>query len=68
MEIHIKKSRFSEKSQFMESKCADGGHSLNRDFTAVGSKNLWKWSGDNFTESNPLYESEDFSLVVITEE
>ena len=35
MEFHIKKSRFSVKSQFMESKCADGGHSLNRDFTLV---------------------------------
>ena len=33
MEFHIKKSRFSEKSRFKESKCADGGHSLNRDFT-----------------------------------
>ena len=33
MKFHIKKSRFSEKSRFKESKCADGGHSLNRDFT-----------------------------------
>ena len=33
MEFHIKKSRFREKSRFKESECADGGHSLNRDFT-----------------------------------
>ena len=33
MEFHIKKSQFSVMSQFMESKCADGVHSLNRDFT-----------------------------------
>ena len=33
MEFHVKKSRFSVKSQFKESKCADRGHSLNRDFT-----------------------------------
>ena len=33
MEFHIKKSRFRVKSRFKESKCADGGHSLNRDFT-----------------------------------
>ena len=33
MEIHIEKSRFSVKSRFKESKCADRGHSLNRDFT-----------------------------------
>ena len=35
MEFLIKKSRFSEKSRFKESKCADGGHSLNRDFTVL---------------------------------
>ena len=33
MECHIKKSRFSEKSRFNESKCSDGAHSLNLDFT-----------------------------------
>ena len=33
MEFHIKKSRFSVKSKFKEWKGADGGHSLNRDFT-----------------------------------
>ena len=33
MEFHMKKSRFSVKSRFKESKCADGGHLLNRDFT-----------------------------------
>ena len=32
-EFHNKKSRFSVKFQFKESKCSDGGHSLNRDFT-----------------------------------
>ena len=31
--FHIKKSQFSVKSRFKESKCADWGHSLNRDFT-----------------------------------
>ena len=33
MEFHTKKSRFSVKSQFKEPKCAERGHSLNRDFT-----------------------------------
>ena len=33
MEFHSKKSRLSIKPRFKESKCADGGHSLNRDFT-----------------------------------
>ena len=33
MEFHIRKSQFSEKSRFKESNSADGGHSLNRDFT-----------------------------------
>ena len=33
IEFHIKKSQFSLKSQFKGSKCADGGHSLNQDFT-----------------------------------
>ena len=33
MEFHIKKSQFSAKSLIKESKCADRGHSLNRDFT-----------------------------------
>ena len=33
MEFDIKKSRFSVKSRFKESKHAGGGHSLNRDFT-----------------------------------
>ena len=31
MVLHIKKYRYRVKSQFMESKCADRGHSLNRD-------------------------------------
>ena len=35
MEFLIKKSRFSVKSRFKESKCADVGHSLNRDFTVL---------------------------------
>ena len=35
IEFLIKKSQFSEKSRFKESKCADGGHSLNRDFTVL---------------------------------
>ena len=35
MEFHIKKSRFRLNSQFKESKCADRGHSLNRDFTVL---------------------------------
>ena len=35
MESCIKKSRFSEKFQFKELKCADGGHSINRDFTVL---------------------------------
>ena len=35
MKILIKKSRFSVKSQFKEWKGADGGHSLNRDFTVL---------------------------------
>ena len=34
MEFHIKKSRFRVKSRCKEWKGADGGHSLNRDFTA----------------------------------
>ena len=33
MKSLIKKSQFSEKSRFKESKYADGGYSLNRDFT-----------------------------------
>ena len=33
MKFYIKKSQFSVKSQFKEPKCADKGHSLNRDFT-----------------------------------
>ena len=33
IEFHIKKSQFSVKSRFKESKCADEGHSLHRDFT-----------------------------------
>ena len=33
MEFRIKKSRFSITSRFNESKCVDGNHSLNRDFT-----------------------------------
>ena len=32
MKIHIKKYQFSVKSRFKESKCPDGGHSLNQDF------------------------------------
>ena len=32
VEFHIKKSLASIKSQFYESKCADGGHLLNREF------------------------------------
>ena len=35
MEFDIKMSRFSVKSRFKESKCTDGGHSLNRDLTVV---------------------------------
>ena len=37
MEFSVKKSQFSVKSQFKESKGADRGHSLNREFT-VNSK------------------------------
>ena len=33
MKFHITKTQFSAKSRFKEPKCADGGHSLNRDFT-----------------------------------
>ena len=33
MKFHIKKSQFRVKSRFKETKCADWGHSLNRDFT-----------------------------------
>ena len=33
MEFHIKKSRFSAKYRFKESKCTDGGHSFNYDIT-----------------------------------
>ena len=33
IEFNIKKSRFRVKSRFKESKCANEGHSLNRDFT-----------------------------------
>ena len=36
MKFLIKKSRCSLKSQFKEWKGADGGHSLNRDFTILG--------------------------------
>ena len=35
MKFLNKKFRFSVKSRFKESKCADGGHSLNRDFTVL---------------------------------
>ena len=41
MEFLIKKSQFSVKSRFKESKCADGGHSLNRDFTVIIFQNLF---------------------------
>ena len=37
IQFHIKKSRFSVKSQFKEPKCVDWGHLLNRDFTVVDS-------------------------------
>ena len=40
MEFHIKKSRFSIKSGFKESKGADLGHSLNRDFTVLQKDSL----------------------------
>ena len=33
MEFYIKKSLFRVKCRFKKSECADGGHSLNRDFT-----------------------------------
>ena len=36
IQFHIKKSRFSVKSRFKETKCADRGHWLNRDFTVHG--------------------------------
>ena len=35
IKFHIKKSRFNVKSRFKEWKGADGGHSLNRDFTVL---------------------------------
>ena len=35
IQFHIKKSHFSVKSRFKEPKCADWGHSLNRDFTVL---------------------------------
>ena len=35
MQFQIKKSRFSIKSRFKESNGADGGHSLNQDFTVL---------------------------------
>ena len=43
MKFLIKKSRFSEKSRFKECKWADGGHSLNRDFTVYGVRESWWW-------------------------
>ena len=33
LNFSFKKSQFCLKSRFKESKCADGGYSLNRDFT-----------------------------------
>ena len=35
MELPIKKSRFTAKSRFKESKCVEGGHSLNRASTVL---------------------------------
>ena len=45
MESHIKKSRFSVKSRFKESKCDDRGHSLIWDFT---------WLAANLVADNRL--------------
>ena len=38
MKFHFKKSQFSIKSQFKDWNGADGGHSLNRDFTVHDQK------------------------------
>ena len=35
IEFYIKKYHFSKKSRFKDSKCAGGGHYLNRDFTVL---------------------------------
>ena len=41
MKFHFEKSRFSVKSRFKESKCADEGHSLNRDFTVFSNRDQY---------------------------
>ena len=50
MEFHVKKSRCSVKYQFKESKCANGGQSLNRDFTVRIYTSL-----KNFFDISPLF-------------
>ena len=51
MEFRIKKSRFNIKSRFKESKCADGDHSLNRDFTVLTEVRLSRYCGKSVTLS-----------------
>ena len=60
IQFHIKKSRFSVKSRFKEPKCADRGHSLNRDFTVhISDKNSgrikWCSAWINFEEAIPSH-------------
>ena len=47
MEFHIKRSRFSVKFRFKESNCADAGHSLNRDFTAIYFMTITRYTVDS---------------------
>ena len=66
MEFHIKKSRFRVKSRFKEWKGADGGHSLNWDFTVLHFNQIQKtesWSMKWITRG--LYYFPKFYLVKI---
>ena len=53
MKFHIKNSRFSVKSRSKEWKGADGGHSLNRDFTV-----FWSNLNDNHQKQKWCYISQ----------
>ena len=68
MEFHIKNSRFSVKSRFKESECADGGHSLNRDFTVLKvSGNVHKVSVPVFVHIGTLRERKHINFNLVCE-
>ena len=62
LKFHIKKSRFSVKSQFKEWKGADEGHSLNRDFTVLCITHMYVWTVKN-AKMQKLSEFYNISLI-----